>query len=93
MGELSIKVTIANRVYPLTIEPDEEESVRKAASLINETVKQHEQQFAVKDKQDLLAMCALQYATEVLASGEKVTADDGLLDDLADISRKLADQL
>jgi len=64
--ELSIKVTIANRVYPLSIKVSEEENIRKAAKMINEMVKDFELNYAVKDKQDLLAMCALQYATQKL---------------------------
>mgnify|MGYP003881302363 CR=1 FL=1 len=66
MKELSIKVTIANRVYPLSIKVSEEENIRKAAKMINEMVKDFELNYAVKDKQDLLAMCALQYATQKL---------------------------
>lgn len=31
MGELSIKIKIANRVYPLTVNAEEEEGIRKAA--------------------------------------------------------------
>lgn len=66
MGELSIKVTIAGRVYPLSIQDHEEEKIREAAKVIDELVKKFETKYAVKDKQDLLAMCALQFATQKL---------------------------
>jgi cell division protein ZapA (FtsZ GTPase activity inhibitor) len=37
MGELSIKIKIANRVYPLTVDSSEEEGIRNAAEkLINQ---------------------------------------------------------
>lgn len=72
--KLSIKVNIANRIYPLKIDRHEEEGVRKAAKLINEKVKQFENDFAVKDKQDLLAMCALQFATEANEKISEVTS-------------------
>lgn len=62
MKELSIKVTIGNRVYPLTIGSEEEESIRKAAKLVNENIKELENSYAVRDKQDLLAMTALYFA-------------------------------
>ena len=39
MANLSIKVSIANRVYPLTVKPEEEEGVRKAARLIEKVLK------------------------------------------------------
>ena len=61
MSELSIKINIANRVYPMTIKREEEENVRKTARMINEKIKEYESDYAVKDKQDLLAMCALEY--------------------------------
>lgn len=64
MSELSIKVTIANRVYPLSVQPEEEEEVRKAAAYLNERIKALESSFAVKDKLDLLAMLALELTLE-----------------------------
>lgn len=60
MSELSIKINIANRVYPLTVKSQEEEGIRKTAKMINDKIKLYEQDYAVKDKQDLLAMCALE---------------------------------
>ena len=62
---LKIKLSIADRVYPLTINPDQEEGLRKAAKKIEEMIKRFEQSYAVRDKQDVLAMCALQFATQV----------------------------
>lgn len=62
---LKIKVNIANRSYPLTIKREEEEKIRKAVKQINESVKRFEERYAVQDKQDVLAMCALQMASQV----------------------------
>ena len=62
--QLKIKLSIANRVYPLTIAPDQEEGLRLAAQKIETTVKKFEQSYSVQDKQDVLAMCALQFAAE-----------------------------
>jgi cell division protein ZapA (FtsZ GTPase activity inhibitor) len=66
MGELSIKIKIANRVYPLTVNAKEEEGVRKAAEEINKSVAEYERLYAVKDYQDLLAMVALKTASSNL---------------------------
>jgi cell division protein ZapA (FtsZ GTPase activity inhibitor) len=61
---LKIKVTIGDRVYPLTIRDEkEEEGIRLAVKKINEMVKNFEQNYEVRDKQDVLAMCALQFAS------------------------------
>ena len=62
--QLKIKLSIANRVYPLTIAASQEEGLRIAAQKIDATVKKFEQSYSVQDKQDVLAMCALQFAAE-----------------------------
>ncbi|SCX89951.1 cell division protein ZapA [Nonlabens sp. Hel1_33_55] len=69
--KLKIKISIADRVYPLTIDPSREEGLRKAAKSIEAMIKQLEQSYAVRDKQDVLAMCALQFA----ARSEQHTID------------------
>ena len=61
--KFKIKLSIANRVYPLTVEPSQEEGLRKAALKIDSMIKQFEQSYSVRDKQDVLAMCALQFAS------------------------------
>ena len=63
--KLKIRLSIANRVYPLTILPSQEEGLRKAAKNIETMIKQFEQSYSVQDKQDVLAMCALQFASQV----------------------------
>ena len=63
--KLKIKLSIANRVYPLTIDSSQEEGLRKAAKNIEAMIKQFEQSYSVRDKQDVLAMCALQFASQV----------------------------
>ena len=40
MEKLKIKLSIANRIYPLTIDPSQEEGLRKAALDINMMIKQ-----------------------------------------------------
>ena len=62
---LKIKLTIADRVYPLSVAPDQEEALRKSAKKIDAMIKQLEKSYAVRDKPDVLAMCALQYATQL----------------------------
>ncbi len=62
---LKIKLSIADRVYPLNIPPEQEEGLRKATKKIEAMIKQFENSYAVRDKQDVLAMCALQFATQV----------------------------
>lgn len=62
--EISIKVNIGDRFYPLRIKLSEEEKVRKAAKLINERAKFYIETYSVQDKQDALAMVALELASK-----------------------------
>ena len=72
MGELlSVKVSIANRTYPLRITKEEEDKVLQAAQSVNKCIKEFEDNYAVKDKQDLLAMCSLQFASEAMGHHKK----------------------
>lgn len=71
-NQLKIKISIADRVYPLTINPVQEEGLRLAAKKIEVMIKKFEKSYAVRDKQDVLAMCALQFA----AKTEQKNIDD-----------------
>jgi len=63
--KLKIKISIADRVYPLTVNPSQEEGLRSASKKIDAMIKQYEENYAVRDKQDVLAMCALQFASQL----------------------------
>ena len=66
--EFTINVGICDRNYPIKINRNEEEKIRKAAKKINDTVAQYRQLYNSKDGQDFLAMVALQFATKVVES-------------------------
>jgi len=61
-GKKSIKINIAKRDYPLTVNADEVEAMQTAAKLVNDTLSNFENTYSVSSVQDLLAMCALQLA-------------------------------
>ena len=63
--KLKIKISIADRVYPLTVDISQEEGMRSASKKIDVMIKQFEENYAVRDKQDVLAMCALQFASQL----------------------------
>ena len=89
---LKIKVAVAGRVYPLKVKSaNEEEGMRKAAKHINSLVTKFEKNYAVSDKQDVLAMCALQFASiieinainneqDLIKSTEKINKLSALID-------------
>ena len=68
MSDIIINVVICDRTYTITIEREKEEQIRKAVNEIQEKVKVFSQLYAYKDKQDLLAMTALQLSTENIES-------------------------
>lgn len=63
--KLKIKISIADRVYPLNVDMSQEEGLRSASKKIDVMIKQFEENYAVRDKQDVLAMCALQFASQL----------------------------
>lgn len=71
-----IKVMIAGRPYMMSVERDEEETVRKAAGLINETVLKYSKSFEYKDQQDLFAMITLQHVANSIRLESNITYKD-----------------
>ncbi|MBH70445.1 MAG: cell division protein ZapA [Flavobacteriales bacterium] len=65
MEKLSIKLHIANRIYPMKIDPSSEEFIRNAVKKIEERLTFYENNYEIKDKQDLLAMCLIEYASKL----------------------------
>jgi len=71
-----IKVMIAGRPYMMNVERDEEEIVRKAANLINETILKYSKSYEFKDQQDLFAMITLQYVANSIRLESNITYKD-----------------
>lgn len=79
MNESSIQVTIAGRTYPLTVAEGEARSVRDAAGRIDELVQRFQRDYGVSDRQDLLAMAALQLLSDSQTSPKDTASEeDGL---------------
>lgn len=72
MAKVSLKVVVAGRTYPLTVQDTEVDKVQRAADDINKAIKQLQDNFAVRDMQDLLAMTALQLSTRSSKSVQTV---------------------
>ena len=86
--KLSIRVNVADRYYPLKVESESEERIRKAARMINEKVLQYKQRYVDKDTQDFLAMAALQYVIRLTEMEEK-EEDSSLGDGLKELTEKI----
>lgn len=74
MEELSIKIKIADREYPMKVDAEDEERIRLAGKKINEKIKLYRDQFGIDDKQDLLAMVAFDSLYEKIQSEANSTS-------------------
>ena len=86
--KLSIRVNVADRYYPLKVEGENEERIRKAARLINEKVLQYKQRYVDKDTQDFLAMAALQYVIRLMEIEER-EEDSSVVEGLKELNEKI----
>ncbi len=78
MSEFSISITVADRPYKLVVEKEQEELFRNSAKLIDKRIKEYSISYAFKDKQDLLAMVALETTVSFLQN-EQITKESELL--------------
>lgn len=91
---ININVQICDRPYRLKVKPAEEEVVRKAAKNISEKVKELQEQYAGKDKQDYLAMCALTLSVENQSvQNVQQHIDSEILNDIAQMDAMLTKAL
>ncbi len=94
MEELTISVSIADRPYRMTIKRNEEEIVRKAADEINKNIKHYSDNFAFNDRQDLLAIVALEKATIAMVNdNNSIEADHNMVSTLSEIDQMLSENL
>ncbi|MFZ4547101.1 MAG: cell division protein ZapA [Bacteroidales bacterium] len=92
--ELPITITIGGRPYKLTINRSEEETIRKAAKLIEGQISHYAGNYRYSDKQDLLAMVALHFTTTAMyAQNEASFITNNLSPNLTDIDGILTDAL
>jgi len=93
MEDLKIHVVIGGRTYPIRIkDSSEEEGIRKAANKINDLLMQYESNYAVNDKQDVLAMCALQFASQMEIKSLGIDAEQEVLEEKVSVLHKMIDE-
>ena len=60
----------------MTINRDAEENIRKSVRKIEERLKFCEKNYAIKDRQDLLAMCLIEIAAKLESVNDSATKDN-----------------
>ena len=95
MAELSIKLKIGNREYPMKVAVEDEERIRKAGKILHEKIKNYREQFGIDDNQDLLAMVAFDCLVEKTKMEEKKTSelDDAALNHVTRLNQLITDNL
>ena len=94
MEKLNIKISLANRLYPMNVNGSEEKVIRLSAAKIEKIIKELKERYSVKDDQDLLAMCALQLCVklEKLASSTTI-AEKEVINKISDIKTSIANMI
>lgn len=94
MKEVSISISIAGIAYPVKVKPEDEQTVHSAVRLINDKIKTLKETYVVSDKRDLLAMCALQMASQnIELTNQHISDNDKLAKQLAEMDSFISDYL
>ena len=94
MEDLTITVNIADRPYRLKIKREEEEVIRKAVKEIEQRIREYSEHFAFNDKQDLMAMVLLHYASTVQKlEGDLLSEENMVIKRLQQMEELIAEHL
>ncbi len=74
MQNLSIKIVIGNRSYPMKVPVGEEQKIRKIGKDLNNKISVIKNQMNIDDLQDVLAMIAFKLSVEM--EDNKINQDD-----------------
>jgi cell division protein ZapA len=91
MTELSIKLRIGSREYPMRVKAEDEERIRRAGKILNEKMKSYREKFGIEDQQDLLAMVAFDCQVEKMKNEEsKITTDEHSLNQVMQLNQLIS---
>lgn len=87
-----ISVIIAGRGYPLKIKEGEEDAIMMIADEVNKRIREYQEVYPNREKQDWLAMAILSYSIERFQS-EKAMTDSKLVQRFDEVEHYLDDLL
>jgi cell division protein ZapA len=91
MTELSIKLRIGSREYPMRVKAEDEERIRRAGKILNEKMKTYREKFGIEDQQDLLAMVAFDCQVEKMKNEEsQITTDEHSLNQVIQLNQLIS---
>tara|TARA_B000000477_G_scaffold18437_1_gene15934 strand:- start:115 stop:399 length:285 start_codon:yes stop_codon:yes gene_type:complete len=65
LGNLSIKLVIGNRSYPMKVPMEDEQKIRNIGKELNKRISEIKSQMNIDDLQDVLAMIAFKLSVEI----------------------------
>ena len=90
MSDVSVKVEIADGIYPLKVKQEDESIVKQSVELINRKILEFEKNYGIKDKKDVLAMVTLQLITELQKQNKTIEKELSTLQEvLNDVEQML----
>lgn len=92
MGDLSIKLRIGDRDYPMRVAPEDEARFRTTGKVINEKLRSFRDNYGIDDRQDLLAMVAIDSHAALLATMDTSTGNQDKAFALIDDIERILDQ-
>jgi len=90
--KLSINIKIDGRVFPLTIDSDDEERYRLAAKMVNETIGKYRKSFGNQESQNIMAMTAFQIALSNVTLQNRNDSSN-FIDELKNLNDDISDFL
>ncbi|MCC6252915.1 MAG: cell division protein ZapA [Bacteroidia bacterium] len=93
MSNLTVNLNIAGRNYPLKVKEGDIDKFKEAEEMINSKIALYERNFSVKDKQDLLAMCLINLANEILNKNVDISNFNEIAHQINDTEQYITDYL
>ena len=93
MEQLSIRLKIGNREYPMTIKKEEEELIRKVGKKINEQINSYKTKMNIDDPQDLLAMVAFDSYIKLSNQNKSSIESNQVLEKLKEMNKSVDNYL
>jgi cell division protein ZapA len=92
MSEVTLKIDIAGKEYPLKVTKENAYFIEEASQMIKNNLSEFEKKYTITDKKDILAMVFLQTVSEFLKEREKKEAElaslKTLLDELGEMVKQ-----
>ena len=90
--KLSIRLNIADRFFPLKVNRDEEEQLRKASKFINDRITKYKLKYTSKDLQDIMSMVILEVVNKNFELEDKLD-EMPIINQISEINDELVDYL